>query len=158
MPSTVGQQNMRRQCGLHGPWLGRCRGGQARQVRLRLTQLTRPFMIRCDITFAKSSWSENGLCFSCGKASTLYCFLTWMSCGMSYVSEICSCGTARNPLAQRPFASGNTMCVRWLVLSVFLPSQQLGKVWIRLTLLPSGQIGYLSVSRFSKPVHVQLAR
>src|SRR3954469_6926278 len=50
------------------------------------------------------------------------------------------------------------MCVRWLVLSVFLPSQQLGKVWIRSTLLPSGQIGYLSVSRFSKPVQVHAAR
>src|SRR3954470_5876490 len=50
------------------------------------------------------------------------------------------------------------MCVRWLALSVFWPSQQLGKVWIRSTLLPSGQIGYLSVSRFSKPVQVHAAR
>src|SRR3954449_13004598 len=132
--------------------------GHARQVRPRLTQLTSPFMIRCDITLAKSSWSDSGLCFSCGKASTLYCFLSWMSRGMSYVSEICSCGTALNPLAHRPNWSGNTMCVRWLALSVFFPSQQLGNVWMRLTLLFCGQIGYLSVTRFSNPVHVQLAR
>src|SRR5438067_2362630 len=50
------------------------------------------------------------------------------------------------------------MCVRWLVLSVFLPSQQLGKSWMRSTLLPPGQIGYLSMIRFSNPVQVHAGR
>jgi len=47
------------------------------------TQLTRRFMIFCDMTFAKSSWSLTGLCFSFGNESTLYWPLSWMSLGMS---------------------------------------------------------------------------
>nr|BFE88262.1 hypothetical protein GCM10020093_108630 [Planobispora longispora] len=49
--------------------------------------------------------------------------------------------------------------MRWLALSVFCPSQQLGKSRIRMTRLPRGQSGYLSVStRLVNPLQVHWAR
>src|SRR4051794_25772743 len=70
-----------------------------------------------------------------------------------------SCGTALVPAGQAPVTrSGNLMCDRWSALSVFLPSQQLGKSCTRITLLPFGQITYLSDSRSVNPLQVQLAR
>src|SRR4051794_10960674 len=82
-----------------------------------------------------------------------------MSRGMMYVMVIRSWGTAFVPAGQAPvFGSGKTMWVRWLALSVFLPSQQLGKSCTRMTRLPLGQMTYLSESRSVKPLQVQLAR
>ncbi len=67
-----------------------------------------------------------------------------------------SCGMALKPLPHWPLASANATWSRWLALSVFLPSQQPGKSWIRLTAAPFGQIGYLSSSTLSsKPAQVQ---
>jgi hypothetical protein len=40
-----------------------------------------------------------------------------------------------------PFASGKTMCSRCFAESMFLPSQQLGKSWMRLTFGPAGRSG-----------------
>src|SRR4051812_36142795 len=51
------------------------------------------------------------------------------------------------------------MWSRWFLLSMFLPSQQLGKSWMRSTLLPSGQIGYLLITVFrSNPPQLQDSR
>src|SRR5437879_4350838 len=59
---------------------------------------------------------------------------------------MCSCGTALVSAGQAPVvASGNTMCARWFALSRLFPSQQLAKSRIRITLLPAGHSGYLSV-------------
>src|SRR6185369_9016524 len=70
-----------------------------------------------------------------------------------------SCGIALNPDGQAPvLTSANATWVRWLALSVFLPSQQPGKSSTRSTRLPAGQMTYLSVSRFSKPLQVQAER
>src|SRR4051812_25217834 len=41
---------------------------------------------------------------------------------------------------------------------MFLPSQQPGKSWTRVTRAPRGQMGYLSDSRSVKPEQVQVAR
>src|SRR5438105_481968 len=79
-----------------------------------------------------------------------------MLTGMLYCSVMRSCGMATNPAPQAPvLGSANATCVRWLALSVFLPSQQPGKSLMRSTLLPCGQITYVLVSRFSNPLHVQ---
>src|SRR3954471_15090961 len=83
-----------------------------------------------------------------------------MSCGILYVNVTVSRGTALKPCLHFPFSSGKTMWSRWLVESMFLPSQQLGNSWIRLTFLPFGQIGYLfMITLSSKPsqVHESLA-
>src|SRR5260370_33402934 len=71
---------------------------------------------------------------------------------------MCSWGTGLNPWGQIPLAAaGKTMCVRWLALSMFVPSQQLGKSRMRSTLLLPGQSGYFVVVRSSKPVQVHWA-
>src|SRR3954469_12868253 len=80
--------------------------------------------------------------------------------GMSYTRRIVSCGIASKPFGQAPLlGSANASCVRWLALSMFLPSQQLWKAKVRTTLLPCGQSGYCSVSwtLSSKPVQLQCA-
>src|SRR4051794_26649456 len=70
-----------------------------------------------------------------------------------------SCGMAMKPCGQAPLdRSANATWLRWLALSVFLPSQQPGKSCTRWTRLPPGQIGYLSDSRSANPEHVQVAR
>src|SRR6266511_291208 len=66
-------------------------------------------------------------------------------------------GTACVPFGHCPLSAGNTMCVRWLALSVSFPFQQLGNSRTRRT-PPPGQIGYLVVTRLSKPRHVHCAR
>src|SRR5436853_7525951 len=68
-----------------------------------------------------------------------------------------SAGIALVPLGHAPVLSGNTTCVRWLVLSMFVPSQQLGKSSWRTSSLPRGQSGYLVVNRLVKPVQLHLA-
>src|SRR5256885_13663513 len=68
-----------------------------------------------------------------------------------------SCGMALVPAGQAPLLSGNTTWVRWLALSMFLPSQQLAKSSTRCSGLPRGQIGYLVVNRLVKPVQVHFA-
>src|SRR3954447_270822 len=78
---------------------------------------------------------------------------------MSYAIVIRNCGMARKPAGQVPVVlSAKATWLRWLALSMFLPSQQPGKSWIRVTRLPRGQIGYLSDSRSVKPEQVQVAR
>src|SRR5690242_7574490 len=70
-----------------------------------------------------------------------------------------SWGMATNPAGQAPVVlSAKATWVRWLVLSMFLPSQQPGKSCTRSTFRPAGQIGYLSERRSVKPEQIQVAR
>src|SRR3954454_5505375 len=72
---------------------------------------------------------------------------------------MCTSGTALLPSGQVPvFLSGNVMWVRWLALSVLVPSQQLGSTRMRWTWLPRGHSGYFVVSRLPNPVQVHWAR
>src|SRR5687768_398444 len=105
------------------------------------------------ITFTKSLWSVIGLCFSSGNESNA----NTLPCGRLYFKVIRNCGIATKPLGQAPLRSANARCVRWLALSVFLPSQQPGKSAIRTVWLPRGHSGYFVVTRFSNPLQVHLA-
>ena len=68
-----------------------------------------------------------------------------------------SCGMALKPCGHAPVClSANATWSRWLALSVFLPSQQPAKSCTRMTLLPFGQITYLSDSRSSNPLQVHV--
>ncbi len=114
------------------------------------------------MTLMKSLWSVIGLCNCSGKLSTAYGARTWpfstVGAGMSYARRICSWGTARKPSGQEPSSWTKAMWSRWLALSMFWPSQQLWKLTVRSTWLPSGHSGYLSVTcRSSKPEQLQEA-
>ncbi len=62
---------------------------------------------------------------------------------------------ALKPFGHLPFASAKATCSRCFAESMFLPSQQPGKSWMRLTFEPCGQIVYLaSCTLSSKPVQV----
>src|SRR5687768_14076929 len=70
-----------------------------------------------------------------------------------------SCGMALKPCGHAPVClSASATWSRWLALSAFLPSQQPAKSCTRMTLLPFGQITYLSESRSSNPLQVHVAR
>ena len=115
---------------------------------------TAKFISCADMTLTKSPWSVIGACNCSGNESSAkplpFC--------RSYDRTIRSRGTATVPRGQRPDEFGNTMCERWLALSVFLPSQQLGNSRIRWIWLPCGHSGYFVVVRFVSPLHVHLAR
>src|SRR6185312_13343293 len=75
--------------------------------------------------------------------------------GTSYTRRTWSCGLALKPFGQLPSAWTNATWLRWLALSVFCPSQQLWKLDVRTSWLPSGHSTYLSVDcRSSKPVQL----
>src|SRR4051812_22256664 len=110
--------------------------------------VTTRFIDDVDITLMKSLCSLTGLCSCSGNPSIANDGPT----GTLYVSVIVSFGTATVPAAHLPAASGNRMCVRWLALSVLLPSQQLANSAIRVKPRPFGQSVYLSVLiRFVNP-------
>ena len=54
---------------------------------------------------------------------------------------MCSWGTGNVPLWQAPVESGNTRCMRWLVLSVALPFQQSGKFTCSWSRVAAGHCG-----------------